>query len=453
MGCACCGRASCAPPSRGGERRRSRGRDAPGTVSFREALGVWTRIALASFGGPVGQIAVMHRVLVEERRWISERRFLHALDFCMLLPGPEATQLAAYVGWLLHGVRGALAAGGLFILPGFVSLLGLSAAYAAWGGTTALNALLFGLKAGVAAIVVDAMLRIGRRALRGWLDWALAVAAFVAVFFLEIAFPWVVAGAALVGAVAGRARVAGAGHDEDAPADVAAEMTARGSGSARIAGSLRTLVVGVGLWLGPLAILAVLLGRGHVLVDLGTFFSRAAVVTFGGAYAVLAYVAAAAVDGYGWLAPREMLDGLGLAETTPGPLIMVVQFVAYLAGYRAPWPFDSPVLAGVVASVVVVWATFVPSFVFVLAGAPHLEALRRRPRLGAALAGRHRCGRRRHRQPRGVVRAPHPVRRGAGGPRRAAAGAGAAARHARRRGVSFSSPRASSPCSASASAC
>lgn len=342
---------------------------APSSPSFAAATGAWTRIALLSFGGPAAQIAVMHRVLVEEKGWIDERRFLHALNFCMLLPGPEAMQLVTYLGWITHGVRGGLVAGLLFILPGFLSILALSFAYVWFGDAPAVAGLLFGLKAGVLAVVVVALDRLRRRALQGRLMPFIALAAFVALFFLQWPFPLVI----LLAAVLGLWRAAHAAATEPLPA-------------ARPARTLVTLLVGLGAWLGPLLALAWVLGPGHLLSQVGAFFSQVALVSFGGAYAVLAYVAQHAVEARAWVSPAEMLDGLGLAETTPGPLIQVLQFVAFLAAWRDAAPFG-PATAGLIASVVATWATFAPCFLWIFLGAPWVDRLLHRPRLAAAMAG------------------------------------------------------------------
>ena len=353
-------------------------------IPLRRAVPIWTRIALSSFGGPAGQIAVMHRVLVDEERWISEDRFLHALRFCTLLPGPEAQQLATYIGWLMHGTAGALLAGLLFVLPGFLAILGLSVLYVTAGHLAPVTGVFFGLKAAILAVVVDAVIRIGRRSLGHPALITIAVLAFVAVFALRIPFPIIVIASAILG-LALKQRVAkrderGGRGSSLLPDDAIAALRP----------SLHTTVLTGSCWLLiwwlPMALLALLLGASHVLVTLGTFFSETAVVTFGGAYAVLAYVAQRAVDDFGWLRPGEMVDGLAMAETTPGPLIMVLQFVGFLAASRAT-PGLNPIVAGVAGSLVTVWATFAPSFLFVLVGAPWAEWLRGRPALDAALSG------------------------------------------------------------------
>ncbi len=346
-------------------------------ISFRDALRVWARIAAQSFGGPAGQIAVMHRILVDEKRWVDEGRFLHALSFCTLLPGPEAQQLATYLGWSLHGARGGLAAGTLFVLPGFAAILALSLVYVRLGDLPAVAALFFGLKAAVLALVLEAAVRIGRRVLAGRLQRVVAALAFAALFLFAVPFPVVVLAAGAFGIFASR-RWPGLFA---APSVETVAPPAPGTGVGR---ALRVLGVFLPLWIGPTAVCALLLGPSDVFTRLGVFFSQTAVVTFGGAYAVLAYVAQRAVESYGWLSAREMLDGLGLAETTPGPLIMVVQFVGFLAAYRHA-DVSSPVVAGILGSLLTTWVTFVPSFLWIFLGAPYVEWLRREPRLTAAL--------------------------------------------------------------------
>ncbi len=341
--------------------------------SLGELTRVFAAIGVLSFGGPAGQIALMHRMLVEERRWLSDDRFMHALNFCMLLPGPEAQQLATYSGWLLHGTRGGLIAGMLFILPGFVVILALSAAYVLLGDTGLLDGLFFGLKAAVLAIVLEALVRVARRALRRTVDAALAAAAFAALFAFSVPFPLVIGAAALVGLLGSRGRAAG-------PAE--AEPFAAGGTVLR---AVRLVVAWGALWAAaPLAVVA-LVGPDAVFGPLAVFFSKMAVVTFGGAYAVLAYVAQQAVETYAWLAPGEMLDGLALAETTPGPLILVLTFVGFLAAFRDPGALD-PLLAGLLGAGLVTWVTFVPCFLWIFLGAPHMERIRGNPRLAGALS-------------------------------------------------------------------
>lgn len=367
-------------------------------VTFREALGVWSQVALQSFGGPAGQIAVMHRILVERKKWISEERFLHALNYCMLLPGPEAQQLATYIGWLLHGLRGGLAAGLLFILPGIVSILALSVVYVTFGDTLVVPALFFGLKAAVLAVVFEAVQRIGKRALRNRLMWGLAAASFVAIYFFEVPFPAIIAAAALVGYVGGRRwpelfQAGGHGKlkhpsDQDEllrPAD-RTTIDARPS----LLRSLGVVAIWSTIWWGPQVVLWQAFGTGHVFVQQGLFFSEAAMFTFGGAYSVLSYIGQRAVDYYHWLSPREMLDGLGMAETTPGPLIMVVQFVGFLAAYRfapAATPALSPMSAGICGALLTTWVTFAPCFLWIFLGAPYIEYLRNNRSLSHALSG------------------------------------------------------------------
>ena len=363
------------------------------SVPFRDALRTWARVALLSFGGPAGQIAVMHRILVEEKRWIGERRFLHALNFCMLLPGPEAQQLATYIGWLMHGVRGGLVAGMLFVLPGMVAIMALSWLYLAYGNVGPVEALFFGLKAAVLAIVLEAVRRIGSRALTNRTLVALAAAAFVAIFFMGVPFPLIVLAAALIGYAGARAGAAafagGGGHGTAAGPTVEDSQTALGEEVPDHARtdwrrSLRFGMVLLALWLAPVALLVLWLGPDNVFAEIGLFFSTMAVVTFGGAYAVLAYVAQQAVETYGWLQPGEMLDGLGLAETTPGPLIMVTQFVGFLGAARAPGGLD-PMLAGTLGGLLTTWVTFTPSFLWIFVGAPFSERLRGNRALTAAL--------------------------------------------------------------------
>ncbi len=360
-------------------------------VSFGDAVKVWVRVAALSFGGPAGQIAVMHRILVEEKRWVSEARFLHALNYCMLLPGPEAQQLATYIGWLLHGTRGGLVAGSLFVLPGFVSILALSILYAGFHDLTLVQGVFFGVKAAVLAVVVAALIRIGQRALRSPPMYAVAAAAFVAIFFLDVAFPLIIAGAALAGFFGGRIAPRHFAVEAHAPG-TEDEAVGAGDGSAGGSRATPTLLRGarvsavwLTLWLAPVAMLAATLGFGHVFTQVAVFFSKLAVVTFGGAYAVLAYMAQEAVQNYGWLAPGEMLDGLGMAETTPGPLIQVVQFVAFMGAFRNPGALD-PFTAGALASVVATWVTFAPCFLWIFLGAPYVESLRGNKSLTATLS-------------------------------------------------------------------
>ena len=340
--------------------------------SFKEALAVWARIGVLSFGGPAGQIALMHRVLVDERKWIGEAPFLHALNFCMLLPGPEAMQLATYVGWRLHGTLGGLAAGLLFVLPGALVVLGLSIAYALFGHVPLVEAAFVGIKAAVLIIVVEALLRVAKRALRGPAHWVVAAAAFVAIFFFDVPFPLVIAGAALFGYVH-TATTAAPPPDDRGKASPLPLMA-----------TLRTASLWLAVWILPLVLLAAYFGRDHVFTDIAIFFSKLAIVTFGGAYAVLAYMAQQAVETYGWLSAGEMLDGLGLAETTPGPLILVTEFVGFLAGYR--FGGESKLLFGLLGAAITLWATFAPCFLWIFVGAPYVERLGASSKLAGALS-------------------------------------------------------------------
>jgi chromate transporter len=364
-------------------------------VSLGEAFRVWLRVALLSFGGPAGQIAVMHRILVEEKRWIGENRFLHALNYCMLLPGPEAQQLATYIGWLMHRTAGGVIAGVLFVLPGVVSIMALSIVYALFGKVGIVSALFFGLKAAVLAVVLQAVVRIGSKALKNRIMIALAAAAFVAIFFFSIPFPLIVLTAGVIGFFAGRAGVpafqVGGGHGPanggkevaDAEALLGEELPEHARPT--VAGALRVSAICLALWLVPVAVLLATLGLDNVFSQIATFFSTMAVVTFGGAYAVLAYVAQQAVENYGWLQPGEMLDGLGMAETTPGPLIMVLQFVGFMGAYRDPGSL-SPLMAGALGGLLATWVTFVPCFLFIFLGAPFIEVLRGNQALHGALS-------------------------------------------------------------------
>ncbi|MBX4934811.1 chromate efflux transporter [Rhizobium bangladeshense] len=363
-------------------------------ISFGEAVRVWARVAALSFGGPAGQIAMMHRIIVEEKRWIGETRFLHALNYCTLLPGPEAQQLAIYIGWLLHKTKGGLVAGTLFVLPGVVVIMALSWIYAIFGNVGAVQALFFGLKAAVLAIVLEAVLRIGKRALRNNVMIGLAVAAFLALFLFHAPFPLVVLVAGVVGYIGGQAGwkafQAGNGHGKVGSKQVADADSLLGEDTPAHARppaswSLKVAAVGLLLWGGPVFALLLFLGQGNVFTDISIFFSKMAMVTFGGAYAVLSYVAQQAVEQYHWLKPGEMLDGLGMAETTPGPLIMVTQFVGFMGAYRAPGFLD-PLLAGTLGGLLTTWVTFVPCFLWIFLGAPFMETMRNNKALSAALA-------------------------------------------------------------------
>jgi chromate transporter len=341
--------------------------------TFEEALRTWLKIGLLSFGGPAGQIAMMHKTLVDEKKWIDEQSYLGALNFCMFLPGPEAMQLATYVGWRLHGVKGGLAAGLLFVLPGALMMLVLSMLYAAFGRLPLAEALLVGVKAAVLAVVVEALLRIARRALKGHIDWLLAAAAFVAIYLFAVPFPIIVLAAALIGFWRG----IGSGATAAQPASATSVPVSAGA-------TLSTLVFWLAVWVLPLVALAAWFGRQHVLTEIGVFFSKLAVVTFGGAYAVLAYMREAVPRDFGWLSKLEMVDALGLAETTPGPLILVTQFVGYLAAARQGG--GDPMLMGTLGASATTWATFAPCFLWIFVGAPYIERLNADPRLKSALA-------------------------------------------------------------------
>ncbi|MDD3799254.1 MAG: chromate efflux transporter [Novosphingobium sp.] len=348
-----------------------------GSPSLRDVVRVFLRIGLLSFGGPAGQIALMHREVVEQRAWVSEEDYLHALNFCNFLPGPEAQQLATWIGWRLHGWRGGLAAGLLFVMPGALVILGLSMLYAVAARLDWFAALFLGIKAAVLAIVAQALIRIAGRALNTAFKRAVAVAAFAGLFLFDLPFPLLVLGAGALGMA-----VAGGRPDWLGLSPVVPEPD---KGRHSWGSTLRTFAIGGAVWAAPMLLILVTLGRDHVLWDIGAFFSRLAVVTFGGAYAVLAYMAQQAVQGYGWLMPGEMADGLGLAETTPGPLIMVTQFVGYLAAYRSPAPF-TPFVAGLLGAGLTTWVTFAPCFLWIFAFAPWIDRLRQAKRLRGGLA-------------------------------------------------------------------
>jgi chromate transporter len=365
-------------------------------VSFREAFWVWLRVAALSFGGPAGQIAVMHRILVEEKRWIGETRFLHALNYCMLLPGPEAQQLAVYIGWLLHRIPGGLVAGTLFILPGYVSLMVLSWLYAAYGEIGFVQALFFGLKAAVLAIVIEAVFKVGKRALKNRVMVGLAALSFIAIFFFHVSFPLIILAAAIIGfvghATGFKAFSGSLGHGEassksEEPAAIDRAFSKQIPGHVRPSWTraVKVTVICLVLWLGPVVALVYNLGWNNVFSNIGLFFSKMAVITFGGAYAVLAYMAQQAVEYYHWLTPGEMLVGLGFAETTPGPLISVVQFVGFMAAFRHPGVLD-PMVAGALGGTLAKWTTFVPCFLWIFLGGPYIEALRGNKTLTASLS-------------------------------------------------------------------
>ena len=367
--------------------QKARTRD---VIPLREATRAWFAISLQTFGGPAGQIAVMQHKLVDEKRWIGQKRFLHALNYCMLLPGPEAQQLAIYVGWLLNGTLGGLIAGVLFVLPGVIALLALSALYVGAGSTTLVTGLFAGLAPAVIAIVIQAVHRVGKRALHHPILVAVAICSFLALTVFKVPFPIVIIVAGLLGWLLGlriptlahsKAHAGAADGPEPLISDGALHHDAPSTSR-----SLKILILGLVLWFAPVVLAAIVFSRDSVFVDQGLFFSGAAVVTFGGAYAVLSYVAHQAVNVYGWLAPGEMVRGLALAETTPGPLIMVVQFVAFVGAYRNPGSLD-PWVAAVLASLLVTWVTFVPCFLFIFLGAPYVERLRNNHHLTAALTG------------------------------------------------------------------
>ena len=366
----------------------------PKPVVLGEAFWFWLKLGFISFGGPAGQIAIMHQELVERRRWISERRFLHALNYCMVLPGPEATQLATYLGWLMHRTLGAIVAGGLFVLPSLVILIGLSWVYVAYGDVPVVAGLFYGIKPAVTAIVVQAAYRIGSRALKNAWLWSIAAASFVAIFALDVPFPAIILAAALIGFAGGRISpgtfVTGGGHgaakqsygpaliDDDTPTPAHARFS--------VGSLVLVCVVGFLLWALPMALLAMSFGWSHTLTQMGLFFTKAAFLTIGGAYAVLPYVYQGAVEHFGWLTATQMIDGLALGETTPGPLIMVVVFVAFVGGYlKAALGPEALVLGGIAAALVVTWFTFLPSFLFILAGGPAVESTRGEIRLTAPL--------------------------------------------------------------------
>ena len=362
-------------------------------VPFGEAMKVWARVAALSFGGPAGQIAVMHRIIVEEKKWIGDQRFLQALNYCTLLPGPEAQQLAIYIGWLMHRTAGGLLAGCLFVLPGLIAIMALSWIYVLLGKVTIVQGLFFGLKAAVLVIVIEAVLRVGRRALKNNVMRAIAAAAFIAIFFYGVPFPVIIIVAGLLGFVGGRLAwapfLAGGGHGKVGDKQLADSESLLGEETPpharpNLRWSISISGVFLVLWLVPVALLYFGFGPGNVFADIAVFFSKMAVVTFGGAYAVLAYVAQQAVDNYHWVTAGEMLDGLGMAETTPGPLIMVTQFVGFLGAWRDPGGLN-PLLAGTLGGLLTTWVTFTPCFLWIFFGAPFVEALRGNKALSAAL--------------------------------------------------------------------
>ena len=353
---------------------RSRDTDAPGHgVTFGEAFRVWLRVACLSFGGPAGQIAVMHKIIVEEKKWVSESRFMHALNYCMLLPGPEAQQLATYIGWLMHRTAGGLMAGGLFIVPGIISIMALSIVYAEWGKVGVVSAAFFGLTAAVLAIVVEALVRIGKRGLKTPIMRAMALAAFIGIFFFGVPFPIIILSALLIGYVGSRmgssafAAAAHGGAGQDSDSLLGSDLPEHTKPSA--ARAIRISILWLALWLVPVVAILIAFGPDNVYSNIAVFFSKMAVVTFGGAYAVLAYVAQQAVETWHWVSPDEMLKGLGMAETTPGPLIMVLQFVGFMAAFRDPGAL-SPLAAGALGGLLATWVTFAPCFLWIFSARP-----------------------------------------------------------------------------------
>ena len=359
------------------------------TVSFSGAVRVWLKISLLSFGGPAGQIAVMHRLLVDELKWVTEKRFLHALNFCMLLPGPEAQQLTIYLGWILHRVRGGVVAGVLFVLPGALTVLALSMIYVTFQQAVAVSSVFFGVKAAILAVVAIAVLRLAQKILKQRLLIAITCVAFIASFVFSVPFPLVIAGAALAGFLLhgeGPKDGTSAANHETAQESRAVDRLAEHQHRPSKWRAARVVLVCGTIWLLPVVLLYGWLGAGHIYVQQGLFFSQVAVVTFGGAYAVLSYLAQQTVGHYGWLSAGEMLDGLGMAETTPGPLIMVTQFVGFVGAYRSPGMLD-PMLAGTLGALVTTWVTFAPCFLWIFLGAPYIEALRGNRMLARALTG------------------------------------------------------------------
>ena len=372
--------------------RRDDGSAAP--PGFAEAFRFWLKLGFISFGGPTGQIAIMQTELVERKRWISQSRFLHALNYCMLLPGPEAQQLATYIGWLLHKTAGGIVAGALFVLPSIIVLWTLSFIYVTYGSVPWIAAIFYGLKPVVVAIVVAAVIRIGKKTLKNEVMWAIAALAFIAIFFFGAPFPAIIVGAGLVGLIGGttwpakfdvisahhterkRDRETSVIDDEHAPPEHTKPSIARG---------LRVASAWLAIWWTPVLLAAILFGTGHTIVREGIFFSKAAMITFGGAYAVLPYVAQHAVEDFGWLQQGQMLDGLGLAETTPGPLIMVLQFVGFMGGWNQPGHL-SPLLAATFGALITTWVTFIPSFLWIFLGGPHIEQLRDHKKITTALS-------------------------------------------------------------------
>ncbi len=355
----------------------------PAKPTFKEALKVWTKIALYSFGGPAGQIAVMHRLLVEETKWISEKRFLHAMNYCMLLPGPEAQQLTTYTGWLLHRTKGGLTAGLLFILPGFLSILVLSILYASFYDLDIVQAIFFGIKPAVLAIVIGAVIKIGKKSLKNALMYSIAIASFIAIFFFNLPFPLIILLAGIAGTVMTKLLYSNTVERRVVVEDEDFELYIEKPNFLK---AIKKIGLWMIIWFVPIIIVLILFGNESVFFKESVFFSKAALVTFGGAYSVLAYIAQKAVEDYGWLQPGEMLDGIGMAETTPGPLIQVVQFVGFMGAFRLAGDMH-PIWAGILASVLTTWVTFAPCFLFVFVGAPYIEYLRGNKYLTDALNG------------------------------------------------------------------
>lgn len=359
-------------------------------ISFGEAFRYWLKLGFISFGGPTGQIAIMHKDTVEKKKWMDEDHFLQALNFCMLLPGPEAQQLAIYIGWLLHGTKGGIAAGLLFVLPSVFILWGLSWLYAAYGKIPAVEAFFYGLKPAVAAIVAEAVIRIGKRSLKNEVLISLAALSFTGIYFLHIPFPAIIIAAGLIGYSGGvflpsKFAVTGNNKHSNLSGYVISDSSTSGGALANWRHSLKIIMICAPLWFLPLILLGFWRGWNSVFVDIGVLFSKAAMVTFGGAYAVLAYIGQQAVSHYGWIQPEQMIDGLGLAETTPGPLIMVTQFVGYLAAYTHAEGLQ-PAIAGAIGGLLTTWVTFVPCFMWIFVGAPYIERVRKNMKLGAALS-------------------------------------------------------------------
>lgn len=357
--------------------------------SFSEAFNVWLKIAMYSFGGPAGQIAVMHKLVVEEKKWLGENRFLHALNYCMLLPGPEAQQLITYIGWLMYKTRGGIVAGTLFVLPGFLAILVLSIVYTLWKELGFVQGVFYGIKAAVLAIVVGAVVKIGKKALKNEVMVGIAAMAFMAIFFFKIPFPLIIVTAGLIGWIGGRVRedkfLVIKGHDDKKDSEEGVIDRLIQPSNTSFSKTLGTAAFWLALWWLPVLLLVVFFGLDNIFTKQSIFFSQSALVTFGGAYSVLAYISQKAVETYGWLTPGEMLDGLGMAETTPGPLIQVVQFVGFIGAYRNAGALN-PVWAGILASVLVTWVTYLPSFFFIFTGAPYIERLRGNKNLTTALS-------------------------------------------------------------------